>query len=192
MSKARLCCLMLACVMTIAVLAAAPASGATPEDATATGERDAAVELSLSRAQVSTRLGESFDFTSTVTNMGSKPLTGLVAHLNVVGLSRDIYVDPEDWSEERTKRLPRLPPGRSADISWSMKAVTGGDAAIYVVVLPGKSPSAAPDGLAVSPALDVRIAERRTLNPGGILPLAIGVPALLGLLSLAVRVRRAR
>jgi hypothetical protein len=149
------------------------------------------VEVSLSRARVDTRLGESFGFTSTVSNTRAHPVEGLVAHLNIVGLSEGIYVDPEDWSEERTKRLPTLVPGQSLDVSWSVKAVTGGEAAIYVVVLPGKDPSSAAEGLAVSPALDVHIVERRTLNSGGVLWLALGVPALLGIATLVARRRRA-
>ena len=71
-----------------------------------------------------------------------------------------------------------------------MTAVTGGEAAIYVVVLPGDSPATAPEGLAVSPAMDVRIAETKNLNSGGVLPLALGVPAILGALALTVRRRR--
>ena len=175
--------IVVACVLALVMMTSVPAAAAP---------RQTAAEVSLSRAQVETRLGESFSFDSTVTNTGSTPLSGLVAHLNVVGLSENIYVDPEDWSEERTKGVASIPPGGSATISWSVKAVTGGEAAIYVVVLPGKSPSAAGEGLAVSPALDVRIAERRTLNSGGVLPLALGVPAFLGLATLAVRRRRNR
>ena len=36
------------------------------------------------------------------------------------------------------------------------------------------------------------IQDRKTLNSGGILPLALGVPAALGLLALGVRLRRVR
>jgi hypothetical protein len=112
----------------------------------------------------------------------------MVAHLNIVGLSSGIYVDPEDWSDQRTKRLPALAPGESREISWSVKAVTGGEAAIYVVVLPDK-PAKSPLEPVASGALDVRIAERRTLNSGGVLYVALGVPALLGLATLTVRRR---
>jgi hypothetical protein len=150
-----------------------------------------AVIVTLDRQEVSTRLGESFEFTSTIANPGSRELSDLVAHLNIVGLSENIYVDPEDWSDERTRHLPEIGPGKSANISWRVKAVTGGDAAIYVVVLPGKDPATAPDGLAVSPALDVHIAERRTINSGGVLWLALGVPALLGIATLVARRRTA-
>lgn len=152
------------------------------------GTASSPVGISLSRTEVSTRLGESFSFSSEIRNTGTRPLSGLVAHLNVVGLDTDIYVDPEDWSEERTNFLSSLDPGESADVEWNVKAVTGGRAAIYVVVLPGKSPAGKP--LAVSPAMDVRITETKDLNSGGVLPLVLGVPALLAVAAIVVRRRR--
>jgi len=146
-----------------------------------------ATDVSVSRRSVSTQLGDDFGFTTKITNLGRRTLTGLVASLNVVGLSSGIYVDPEDWSSERTKSVPALKPGEATSISWSVTAVTGGRAAVYVVVLP-KDPG---DGQPVSsPAIDVRIADTKDFNSGGVLPLALGVPALLGLLTLATRRRR--
>jgi uncharacterized membrane protein len=168
----------------VCLVTTVPAAVAQPTDS------EPPLEVSISRSEVSTRLGDSFSFTSTVRNVGTKPLSGLVAHLNVVGLSSGIYVDPEDWSEERTKDVASLVPGESSDITWTVKAVTGGEAAIYVVALPGRDPASSPDGLAVSPALDVSIAETKDLNSGGVLPLALGVPAFLGLTALVVRRRR--
>jgi hypothetical protein len=142
------------------------------------------VAVSLSRTEVSTRIGESFGFDSEIRNTGTEPLSGLVAHLNVAGLTSGIYVDPEDWSEDRTRFLSPLAPGETTSVGWNVKAVTGGRAAIYVVVLPaGAEP-------AISPAMDVRIAEAKNLNSGGVLPLALGVPAVLAVAAIAVRRRR--
>jgi uncharacterized membrane protein len=141
-------------------------------------------EVSLSRTEVSTRLGESFSFDSEIRNTGTRPLSGIVASLNVVGLSSGIYVDPEDWSEDRTKFLSPLAPGESTSVGWNVKAVTGGRAAIYVVVLPGDAEPA------VSPEMTVDIADTKDLNSGGVLPLALGVPAFLGAMALLVRRRR--
>ena len=180
MSAARSIALGLVCLAATVAPAAAQDRAQIP----------APVEVSLSRTTVATQLGDSFGFRSRVTNNGAQPLAGLVAHLNVVGLDTDIYVDPEDWSEERTKSVPRLGPGESADVSWDVTAVTGGQAAIYVVVLPGSSPATAREGLAVSPAMDVDIAEAKNLNSGGVLPLALGVPALIGFAAVVVRRRR--
>jgi len=79
----------------------------------------AAIGLSLSRNHVSNRLGDSFGFHSALTNRGAAPVSGLVAHLNVVSLTRGVYVDPEDWSSRRTQYVPPLAPGGAADLSWS-------------------------------------------------------------------------
>jgi hypothetical protein len=173
-----LACLLLAFASVVPPAAAAPTSAA-PRDS---------VELAMSRAQVATRLGDSFEFSSTIRNTGKGTLPELVAHLNVVALTKGVYVDPEDWSSQRTHYLARLRPGQSARISWKVESVNGGDFAIYVVVLPDRSPSRST--LAVSPAVDVHVTERRTLNSGGVLPLALGIPGFLGLLILGLRVRR--
>jgi hypothetical protein len=158
--------------------------------APAASSRASAVELSLNRTEVSTRLGKSFGFDSTIRNNGRTPLSGLVAHLNIVALTKGVYVDPEDWSDQRTRYLARLDPGQAVKVGWKVKAVNSGSFAVYVALVP--TPATAAPGLAVSPGLEVRVTERRTLNSDGVLPLALGVPALLGLATLGVRARRRR
>ena len=152
---------------------------------TAPGAAAAAPELSMSRTRASTRIGEEVRFSSVVANRGSAPLRGLVAHVDVVSWDGSVYVDPEDWSSERTRYLPTLPAGASITVPWTVKAVNSGHLAAYVVVLGTGRPVA-------GPALDLRVAERRTIDAGGVLPLALGVPALLGLAMVSVRARRRR
>ncbi|MEA2304139.1 MAG: hypothetical protein QOH43_1419 [Solirubrobacteraceae bacterium] len=166
----------LACALSAAL--AAPPTGAAADAA-----EPATVRVSLDRAGVATRIGESFRFAATVTNMGAASTPGLVAHLDVVSLDPEVVVDPEDWSSERTRYLAPLPPGRRARIAWDVKAVDGGRFTAYVAVL-------GPHGLAAGPGLDVRVARHRTLDPGGVVPLAVGVPGLLGVLLLGLRRRR--
>ena len=127
-------------------------------------------------------------FTSRIENRGTAALDGLFAHLNVVGLSCGIYVDPEDWSEERTKSVPPLGPGESTEVDWDVTAVTGGEAAIYVVVLRRDEPGR--ERLAISPAMDVGIAESVELNTDGVLPLTLAVPAAIAAAAVVVRRRR--
>ena len=145
--------------------------------------------VGMSRAQITTHLGDRFTFRSTVVNHGRTAARGLIAHLNVVGLEPSVYVDPEDWSSHRTSYLKALPPGGSATITWRLQAVSAGTFDVYVAVLPHSAIARPPT---TGPAVRVAVADRRTLNSGGILPLALGVPALLGLFALAVRLRRSR
>ena len=146
-----------------------------------------AVSVQTNRTQIATRLGDKFTLRTTVVNHGSTPAKGLIAHLNIVGLDPSIYVDPEDWSSHRTRYLETIPPGASTAIDWRLQAVSAGKVDVYAAVLPSGATARPP---VTSPAVRVAIADKRTLNSGGILPLALGVPALLGALAVGVRIRR--
>jgi hypothetical protein len=146
-----------------------------------------AVSVSVDRTDVVTSLGHEFTFRSTFTNRTTSALGGLIAHLNVLSYDRGVYVDPEDWSSHRTRYLGAIPAGGSTTITWNMHAVNAGSFAVYVAVLPQR-PNALPPTM--GPAIHLAVAKRTTINSEGILPLALGVPALLGLLLLGARVRR--
>ena len=106
-----------ALVAVVAVLLPAPAASAA--DASQ-------MSVTLDRARVSTQLGQKFSFRSTITNRGSTPASGLIAHLNVLSLRPGVYVDPEDWSPQRTVYLRTIAPGGSTTTTWRMHAVNAG------------------------------------------------------------------
>ena len=145
-----------------------------------------AMTVQLDRTNVSTSIGKKFTFTTTVQNDSDQSLSGLVAHLNVLSSDPGVYVDPEDWSSHRTRYLAPIPAHGATKISWTLTAVNGGNITIFVAVLPRHGAGS----IAVSEPLRVDIAKRRTLNSGGVLPLALGIPALLGLSLLGTRVAR--
>jgi hypothetical protein len=149
--------------------------------------KPAGLSVSVDRTSISTKLGHKFRFRSTFTNRGPAPAGGLIAHLNVLSLHSDVYVDPEDWSSHRTRYLPPIPAGGSITIAWPMEAVNHGAFAVYVTLVPDNG---APRPPTIGPAIKVAVADRKTLNSGGILPLALGIPALIGLLTLGLRFRR--
>jgi hypothetical protein len=145
------------------------------------------VSVSVDRTAVSTRIGHTFVFHSTIANRSAAPARRLVAHLNIVDLSGNVYVDPEDWSSHRTRYLMPIPAGGSTTVAWKLNAVNAGTIGVYVAVLPR---SGAPVPPTTGPTVHVSIRERRTLNSGGILPLALGIPSLIGAAALGVRFRR--
>jgi hypothetical protein len=148
------------------------------------GAATAPPEITIDRNSVAIKLGKSFAFTSTLA-AGSSPTGRLVAHLNVVSLDPTEYVDPEDWSTHRTRYLDPVAAGGSRSIRWSVKAVSAGPIAIYVTAVPagGSGP------IAVGPPLHVQVADRRTLNSGGVVPLALAVPAAVALIAVGARRR---
>ncbi len=145
------------------------------------------VSVTVAPERIATQLGGKFAFTSTITNNGATDARGLIAHLNVLSLRDGTYVDPEDWSANRTRYLDPIPRGESLTLTWRMQAVNDGDFGIYVAVLPK---SGAPVPPATGPTIHLDVAERKTLNASGIVPLVLGIPAALGLLALGVRIRR--
>jgi hypothetical protein len=149
----------------------------------------ARVSVMVDHARISTELGQTFVFRSTITNAGPTAASGLIAHLNVLSLHNGVYVDPEDWSSQRTRYLSPIPADGSTTITWRMEAVNSGSFAVYVAVLPQ---GGAPRRPTTGPAIRVAIAERRTLNSGGILPLALGIPASLAFVWVAFWLRRSR
>ena len=153
------------------------------------GTATAGVSVRVDRTEISTQLGRKFEFRSTITNLDATPTKALVAHLNILSLRPDVYVDPEDWSSRRTRFPGSIPAMGSKTITWKLQAVNAGSLGIYVAVLPQSGEARPPT---TGPALHVAIAEHKTLNSGGILPLALGVPGLLGAAWLTLRFRRAR
>jgi len=149
----------------------------------------ASVSVTVDRVGVATGLGKRFAFRSTVVNTGPGEERGLVAHLNVASLRPGVYVDPEDWSTSRTRYLDPIPAGGTATVRWSLQAVNAGSFAVYVAVLPAGAAGRPP---AVGRTVRVSVAERRTLDAGGILPLAVGMPVVLGLAAGGLALRRRR
>jgi len=155
----------------------------------ATGAQSDPVSVTVDRGQIFTGLGDDFGFRTTIANQAATSTVALIAHLNILSLRDGVYVDPEDWSSRRTWYLGTIPAGESRTIKWNLKAVNGGSLAAYVAVLPQNSPARAPT---TSPTVEIEVAERRTLNAGGILPLALGIPAFVGLMAGGVRLARRR
>jgi hypothetical protein len=170
-------------LVSVVVLATAVVLAVTVAARAADGS--AGLSVTVDRAEIGTKLGQKFVFRSTITNRSSTAVSGLIAHLNVLSFRSSVYVDPEDWSSNRVRYLAPIPAGGSTTITWRMEAVNAGSFAVYVTVL---SHQRVPT---TGPTVTVAITERRTLNSGGILPLALGIPGLLGLLTLGFRLRRA-
>ncbi len=171
-----------------ALLASPAAAGAADASPPATAPSD--LQVSISRDRDSVRLGSSFSFQTTVTNTGARDVPSVVEHLNIASVRPGVYVDPEDWSQQRTQYLGSLGPGESTTNSWTVKPVNGGTFGVFVTAFPADAAPGAQADSAVSPVLRAAVAERRTLNPEGVLPLAVGIPAFLGLLALGLRLRR--
>jgi hypothetical protein len=172
----------------VAALAALAAWLAWPAGSAAAAP--STVDIVVRPARLEAVLGDTVTVTSTVANHGAAARGPLIAHLDVVSLRNDVYVDPEDWSSERSVDVEPLPPGASTVLSWPVRTVDAGEFAVYVVLLPAGRPG--PEEVTPSRPVHLAVAGRRTLDAGGTLPVVVGVPAALAMAALAGRVRRRR
>ncbi len=145
------------------------------------------VTISLDRREVSVGVGERFVLTSTVSSQAAEPLTGLIAHIDIVGIDPQRYVDPEDWSPERTMFLEPLTSRSSVRTVWEVQAVDSGPLLVWVTASrPGG------EGVAISAPLHLMVGEHIDVNAGGVLPVVVGVPAVLCAFLAAMAWRRRR
>lgn len=161
------------------VLTAAQAAAASDQVRTDT------LSVRVDQTAIDVSLGDRFSFSSTVGNQGDRPRAGLIAHLNILSSDPGVYVDPEDWSTHRTQFLAPLPPRTSTALSWPMQAVNTGPLIIYVAVT-----DLANHRVTASGPIEVTVTGRRTINAGGILPLAVGVPGAVAATLIALLIRR--
>lgn len=171
-------------LLTAALVAlTAPAAASAP----AGGRDRAGVTVALDRARTSVGPGEEVRFESTVRNVGDRPASGLVAHLNILTTDPDVYVDPEDWSPRRTQYLDRLDPGESVRLTWDVQAVTSGPLVLYVAVTDETDRT-----VTASPPLSMTVGGQRVVDAGGVLPLVLWMPAGVAALLGATLLRRRR
>ena len=170
----------------LGVVVAVPLSvqPATPAPAVSSPPVD--VSISVVPARASVGAGDRFSFTSTVRNDTDQPMTGLIGHLNIVALDPDVYVDPEDWSTNRTQYVALLPAHGSRRLTWKVQAVGGGRFILYVGVAQRRSSNS----IAGSAPLQLKVSQRRVLGAGSVLPLTAAVPGVVIVLLLTVARRR--
>jgi hypothetical protein len=163
--------------LALALVAATGAQAAVP-----------AISVESDKTEIRVDIGQTFALRTTIRNESASPTPELVAHLNILALRPGTYVDPEDWSTERTRYVPPIPAGGSTTVPWRVTAVHSGSIGVYAAVLPA-SGAGTPTA---SPTLHAQITARTTIDSGGVVPLALGVPAVLVVLVFAVAIRRRR
>lgn len=151
------------------------------------------LQISIDRAYEIRRTGETFNFKTRVENGEARQQSGpLVVAMNIINLGSGQPVDPEDWSPERTQAVDPLEPGQASDLHWEIDPILKGDYLIYVVATPKPVGSTTTSQPATSSAVHLTVKQYTWLNPGNILPIAIGIPATLIAVWLGLRALRRR
>lgn len=176
-----------AAVLLALLLAAAPLA-ASAQDQVAASRLQVALAPDAANP-ASPRMGDRLRFHAAIRNPVDGGLAeGIVAWLTIlrVDAGREQAIDLEDWSADKAVTLRRLPPGATARSDWSLRLIAPGS---YRVLVSAASRDAPVPAVAASAIFHV--APKPVVDSARVLPVALGVPALLGLL-LAARLRRGR
>jgi ABC-type transport system involved in multi-copper enzyme maturation permease subunit len=151
------------------------------------------LQISIDRGHEVKRTGDIFNFTTHVKNSEPNQQSApLVVAMNIINLGSGQPVDPEDWSPERTQAIDPLKSGQTSELHWTVDPILKGDYLVYMVVTPKPVGSTSTSQPVTSRAIHLTVKQYTWLNPGNVLPVAIGVPTVLTAMWLSLRAMRRR
>lgn len=127
----------------------------------------------------SPQMGDRLIFHSVIRNVGLEPVDGLMAWINLIRVDpgNEQPVDLEDWSAQKAVTAAHLAPGEALETEWPMRLIQSGR---YRVEVSTVSRDGA--GLIASPFADFTVREKPVVQSERVLPVAVGIPLLLGTL----------
>ena len=133
----------------------------------------------------SPQMGDHVLYRSMIRNAGSAPVQGVVAWVSLVQVDpgQEQPVDLEDWSAHKAVTMPSLEPGQTIATEWPVRLIASGH---YRVVV---SAAAGDGALSPSPFVNLAVRQKPVVESSRVLPVALGMPALL-LGGLLLRRRR--
>jgi hypothetical protein len=134
------------------------------------------------------RMGDRLSFRTTIRNEGTAAVHGVIGWIALLRTDpgQEQPIDLEDWSAHKAITLTSLAPGQSVATDWPMRLISAGT---YRVVVSAATPEGA--ALTSSPFADFTVRAKAVVESGRVLPVAIGLPLLLGACMLATARRRA-
>ena len=129
----------------------------------------------------SPQMGDTLAFHSVIHNAGNAPIEGLIAWLSLVQVDKgkEQPVDLEDWSAHKAVTASSIAPGGRLESTWPMRLIQAGK---YRVVVSAVSRDGT--GLVASPFADFTVRQKPVVESRRVLPVAFGVPLLLGAVML--------
>lgn len=123
------------------------------------------------------RMGDHLHFRSVIRNAGADPLRGLVAWISMVRIDpgHEQPMDLEDWSAHKAVTQARLAPGGQVAVDWPMRLIQPGD---YRVVISAVTRDAR--RITTSPFVDFHVRPKPVVESARVLPVALGIPLLVG------------
>lgn len=150
------------------------------------------LQLSIDLDSLVVKTGDEVEYNTVVTNNGSEASPTLIVAMNIINLdAKGEVVDPEDWSPQRTQYIQSMAPGESINLHWIINTILDGNYMVYMVLISRPEAADLTSQPIASSGIHLTVTPYTSLNPGGVLPYAIGVPvAVLVITIILYRLRR--
>ena len=149
------------------------------------------LQISIDMRTAVVKTGDKVEYNTAVSNHGNQASPPLIIAMNVVNLdAMGDTVDPEDWAPKRTQYIQSLAPGESVSLHWIINTILDGNYMVYMVLIPAPANSESTSQAVATSGIHLTVHPFTRLNPGGVLPYAIGVPLIVLTLILFVHRRR--
>jgi hypothetical protein len=135
------------------------------------------LKLETATKKISGTAGQYVKLPARITNHTNRTVRDAVSYVSLVDVTKgqQAPVDLEDWSAHRAITISSLSPGQSKNVSWSLRLVKGGNYTVYANAIVRGSTRAS-----VGQEVLLFVKTKQNLNPGGVLPVALGIPVLAG------------
>jgi hypothetical protein len=131
--------------------------------------------------------GEYVTLEAAVVNVGTQPISNVTTYLSLVDVGTHMPVDLEDWSAEKGLFIGTIAAGDTLPLVWKIHLIRSGDYTASVV-----AEAEGVDRPVISRVTYLKALPKRNLNPGNVLPVALGEPILLVFGFLLLRFLRTR
>jgi hypothetical protein len=141
----------------------------------------------LSSRTMSGTAGDYVTVAGQIKNAGRTPVDSITTYLSLVDTENKLPVDLEDWSAEKGLYVGTIEPGQTFPLTWKLRFVKAGT---YALVIVATAPAS--ETPCVSKLTHFTVASKRNLNPGNVLPVALGTPIVIALILSLIVYRRQR
>ena len=149
------------------------------------------LQISIDLGALVVKTGDKVEYNTVVTNQGTQTSPPLIVAMNVVNLdAKGDTVDPEDWAPKRTQYVESLAAGESVSLHWIINTILEGNYMVYMVLIPAPADSETTSQAVATSGIHLTVQPFTRLNPGGVLPYAIGGPLIVLALIYFVNRRR--
>jgi len=146
--------------------------------------KDLALDI-LSSKTIDGIAGDYVTVMGQIKNLSQQPITDITTYLSLVDEENKLPVDLEDWSAEKGLYIGTIDPGQTLPLNWKIHFVKAGDYSLIIVAIIANS-----EVPQMSSITHFKVSPKHNLNPGQVLPVALGTPVVLIFVMLMLNYRR--